>query len=309
MLQRFSAYLQVVRVFLTPTAVADSYAGYMLALAFAGEHATPRHTLAGVAAASICIYWLGMAANDLFDEKKDRRNAAHKPLPSGRVTRLEVTLLCALLAATGLAIGVALECGYVVVTLLLLVLAYDGGGKQVRFLGNLLMGACRSGNFLLGVAAAQGTEAIWTHPELLFGAGLLGVYVAALTAVSELEDMDYTRRDLVLAASPCLLVPLLFLFLRWKDPLSWLNSVVIATLLISALRSAIAMRETPNGSRQAATLFVHRALAGIFFVNAGAVLAVAPYSPHRHAAMLGLYVLFGLFWVWKRRWVKRADPG
>ena len=66
-------YLQLVRIFLTPTAVADSYAGLMVASFIDAERHNRSEVgaarIAAVVAISVSLYWLGMAANDLFDRE------------------------------------------------------------------------------------------------------------------------------------------------------------------------------------------------------------------------------------------------
>jgi 4-hydroxybenzoate polyprenyltransferase len=41
---------------------------------------------AGLAAASVCLYWSGMAANDWADRELDAKERPERPIPSGRVS-------------------------------------------------------------------------------------------------------------------------------------------------------------------------------------------------------------------------------
>ena len=83
----FRALTELVRLPLTPTALADSMAGYAIAATLHGEgfpvtaFSSPR--LALVLIVSVLTYWLGMATNDIFDIRRDRRIAGTRPLPSG----------------------------------------------------------------------------------------------------------------------------------------------------------------------------------------------------------------------------------
>src|SRR5258706_9194495 len=98
---RIRPFLALVRVHLTPTAVADSFTGYCLAVTERGR--PPSHfTILGIAAASTLIYWMGMVTNDLFDLEKDRRSHPDRPLPRGEASRSSALALAALLGAGGL---------------------------------------------------------------------------------------------------------------------------------------------------------------------------------------------------------------
>ena len=41
---------------------------------------------AGLSAASVCLYWAGMSANDWADRDLDAKERPERPIPSGRVT-------------------------------------------------------------------------------------------------------------------------------------------------------------------------------------------------------------------------------
>ena len=85
------AYAELVRIYLTPTAPADSWTGFFLAFALrSGAVALDRRTgilLAGLAVMSIAAYWVGMITNDLFDRAKDRDSFPSRPLASGTISR------------------------------------------------------------------------------------------------------------------------------------------------------------------------------------------------------------------------------
>jgi hypothetical protein len=310
----FRRYLELVRVFLTPTAAADSYAGFLLAGTLVAGTELALSTvgavrLLGVLAISILVYWLGMAANDLFDRKKDVLGAPRRPLPSGKVTPRSAGTLCILLGATALALGVVLEIPYLVLALIGTVILYDAGGKNLAVVGNLLMGLCRSGNFLLGAAASLGTWAALSHGVLVLGAVILGFYIFCVTASSKLEDEEFDAHRLYLRASPLFVFPVLFVFLAPGQPVAWVNSILLLILLTDALRAS---NFAAAGPHHGVAIFVRKALAGIFLVDAGIVLAFLPVEapPSRvTAVILGLYLLAALGWVWKRRWIRAGAAG
>ncbi|GAB3998994.1 hypothetical protein GCM10029992_26480 [Glycomyces albus] len=64
---------------------------------------------AGIAAASVCLYWAGMAANDWADRELDAVERPTRPIPSGRVGPGQALLAAGGLTATGLAIAAAAE--------------------------------------------------------------------------------------------------------------------------------------------------------------------------------------------------------
>lgn len=308
MRQRLRAYASLVRAFLTPTALADSSAGFLTA-SYAGLEATraneleglPLEAWAGTAVTSVALYWFGMAANDLLDREKDRHAEVRRPLVTGTVTAGEVVALLFLLAAVALATGVWLQTLAPITAIIVLSLLYNAGGKRLPVIGNLLMGGCRGGNFLLGAVAAIGIGPTLQWPELLAAATLLVVYIASVTAVSVLEERQYSPRTLTLAASPCLAFPLLFVALQPRDPWVWLNAITLAGIIARGLRRAVQASQTGH-HRQGAALFVQQGLGAIFFVDLGLVLALVPNGIHRTLASAILIALFGSFLLWKAAW-------
>src|SRR5690349_3365990 len=59
----------------------------------------------GLAAASVCLYWAGMAANDWSDRQLDARERPERPIPSGRVTATQALAVAVGLTGTGLAVA------------------------------------------------------------------------------------------------------------------------------------------------------------------------------------------------------------
>ena len=340
-------YQQLLRLFLTPTAIADSYAGLMAAACISGGAVvvTPSH-VATMFCASIALYWLGMVLNDIVDRKKDAVTAPQKPIPSGRVPLASALTLSAMLLAAALTAGVARGILPSVGLVLVFILAYDLGGKRVPVLGNLLMGGCRGANFLLGSAIYLGSPAALQTTELLLGAALLTLYIAAVTAVSKLEDRPFAWHSLALRSAPCWALVLFFVARSDSGLLPLVNAALLATLLADGLFGAhrrlrpqrslgegpepthdageasrraddasspaddVSSREAAGVSRAAASYFVHRGLAAIYFVDAGVLLLLSP-PEHRKlfGATLTLYCFFALGWVWKRRWARAGMLG
>jgi 4-hydroxybenzoate polyprenyltransferase len=308
------SFLELFRVFLTPSAVADSFAGYSLAVSLSQKE-PQRAEILLVAGTSVALYWLGMLTNDLFDVEKDRQRFPGRPLASGRVSPRAAALVAGGLATAALGLGYLAGAAAVAIPVLVLALAYNGGGKGVPLLGNLLMGSCRAGNLLLGAVAAVGAEEALRQERILAAAALLGLYIAAVTAVTLLEDRDYRPLSLHLRAAPLLFVPLALVVVQSRSLFNWLNGLALALLLFVPLRRAGrrraglgAVAEGPEATH-AATQVARRALSGIYLVDAGCLWALSSDSRAVTSPAMALYVLALLGWLWKRHWVKsgRSD--
>jgi 4-hydroxybenzoate polyprenyltransferase len=302
MMRKLGAYLDLLRVFLTPTAAADSFAGQALAasLWLSGRRLEPA-TTAAVASTSILLYWLGMVANDIFDREKDRATAPHRPLPAGRVSLPEAAAIAFLLGAGALALGFWLGVGSIVASMVAVILAYDAGGKRLPVAGNVLMGLCRGGNLLLGAAAVVTPAAAVHEPIVLLAAAILTAYIAGVTAVSELEEAPFRRGRLIARATPCLLIAAALaawpLFAPGRE-----------SLPLAIANGALAPVGGPGGPRRAAACFVHGALGAIFCIDAGIYLSLERADGESWGTVLTLYALFALFALWKRRWVRARAP-
>lgn len=118
---------------------------------------------AGLAAASVCLYWAGMAANDWADRDVDAEERPHRPIPSGRVSPGMALGLAAGLTASGCVIaglcggrrGLA-TAGVLAGT----AWAYDTALKNTP-LGPAAMAACRGLDVLVGANGGRSCRAVW----------------------------------------------------------------------------------------------------------------------------------------------------
>ncbi len=181
---RFQALLALTRFPLLPTAVADSAAGYLIALP--ARAAPSPQVLAYLAAASGCLYMGGMILNDVADLERDRTLHPGRPLPGGALRRDQAGLLCAFLAGCGYAASclASQRAAGVTLALLLAIASYDLFLKRWRIPGALAMGACRGLNLTLGYVAGGGILLQGAPIQAL----LLGAYVTAVTLLSTLEE-------------------------------------------------------------------------------------------------------------------------
>lgn len=297
-------YLELCRIYLVPTALADSFAGFALAAVVLQKNEAPLPAVI-VAVMSTCLYSAGMASNDLFDLEKDREGAPEKPLPSGAILPAHAAWLAAGLAL--LALGLGFLCGaafWPAGAVIIFALAYNIGAKKIPLLGDVLMGWCRSGNFLIGATAAAGPDGsffqVLATVELLAPALVLGVFISVVTAVSRLEDQPYKPRTFSALVHPLLLIPVILTAMNPGSWLAWAANLALAVFLFRAILLAGENREQLHP----ATTYVRNALGALALFDAALLLA---FTPHERtsvlpAAVLGLLALFS--WWWKRKWLQ-----
>lgn len=130
------------------------------ALAGAAVAGTLGPRTAGLSAASVCLYWAGMSANDWADRDLDAKERPERPIPSGRVT--PGTALSIAVTLTGAGLGLAGLAGgrralAVAATLAGTVWWYDCAGKHTAA-GPAAMAACRGLDLLLGASSGPGRQ-------------------------------------------------------------------------------------------------------------------------------------------------------
>jgi hypothetical protein len=176
--QRLLPLLQLTRMALVFTAIADSQCELLLKLAQRGELVAAhvprgpwRLTLA-LAAVSVGLYGFGMSLNDIIDRRRDAQIAAGRPLPSGRIGIVTAHVICVLLILLALVTGGyyarrspahgLLSFALLVVTGLLITF-YDFAGKYLVGLGLLSLGLIR---FCHSLIPAPEIPVPW-HPLML----------------------------------------------------------------------------------------------------------------------------------------------
>ncbi|HEV2372763.1 MAG TPA: UbiA family prenyltransferase [Streptosporangiaceae bacterium] len=137
---------------------------------------------AGLCAASVCLYWAGMAANDWADRDLDAKERPERPIPSGRVTPGTALGIAAGLTAGGVVLA-GLTGGRralaVAVPLAGAVWAYDISAKNTPA-GPAAMAVCRGLDVLLGASADR------LRPALL-PALTVAAHTYTVTALSRRE--------------------------------------------------------------------------------------------------------------------------
>ncbi len=293
--------LELVRIQLTPTAVADSFTGYCLASAVVGrDDKTSVPTLLLLALSSVAAYWSGMISNDWFDREKDVAGRKNRPIARGSVTPTSAAILCIILSIISVvtALIISTFAGLTAVTLLSVANLYNGGGKRVPIAGNLLMGICRTLNLFLGAAAVLHPSSLLERPEILVAGAILGLYVAGVTAASVLEDRPHVPGVFLATTAPLILVPLTLALLPTRNVWAVLNSVALGVLLVKAMaRGYLKPRASP--SLHPAEEFVRAGLSNLLLVDAGILLSKELLAP-----AISVYGLMILAWLWRRRWLQ-----
>jgi 4-hydroxybenzoate polyprenyltransferase len=137
---------------------------------------------AGLASASVLLYWAGMAANDWSDRHLDAVERPERPIPSGRITPRAAFGVAAGLTVAGLTIAHrsgGARAMRVAVPLAAAVWAYDLRLKNTAA-GPAGMAACRALDVLLGASPGSAGKA-------LPAAAAIAVHTYTVTALSRHE--------------------------------------------------------------------------------------------------------------------------
>ncbi|MDQ7781163.1 MAG: UbiA family prenyltransferase [Planctomycetota bacterium] len=186
---RLRALLRLVRAQNLLTAVADSWAG--LIVAAAGSTSTARwHEFGRLALVSAGMYAAGAVLNDLADLDIDRVAHPDRALPSGVVRPRTAFVLAVSLLVVALVAAASLGMSTMIVaaTVGAIVVAYDFAAKKVRVAGAVTMALARFGNFSLGLAAMGSAFPKLSGPGLALPL-LVALHVFIVTLVSYFEDL------------------------------------------------------------------------------------------------------------------------
>lgn len=226
-----SALLSWLRLLRAPnvfTAIADIVAGFGLVAGLSGIERYPL-SLALLVVASSFMYLAGMVLNDVADIEVDREERPFRPLPSGAISLATAKRVGWGLLGTGVVVGaatgwvhgpsLALPGRPLVISVMLAgaILLYNFATKRTR-VGPIVMGSCRTLNWLLGMSVAANEprvvktislpspidfvgvpeEAITFPLDCWLAALGIGVYVAGITIFAKGEAETSRRGPLVL---------------------------------------------------------------------------------------------------------------
>lgn len=192
--EKISAYLELMRPANIVTAFADILAGFAAA---GGVLSIPGNAslfspdgLIWLIISTFGLYGGGVVFNDVFDAELDAKERPERAIPSGRVSKLEATVLGIVLHSIGVisAFQVNRSAGVIAAVIVALTIIYDAKAKHSVVFGPLFMGLCRGGNLLLGVSII---------PEVLLQNWFLAiipvVYIASITLISRGEVTGGSR--------------------------------------------------------------------------------------------------------------------
>ncbi|MFA4985729.1 MAG: UbiA family prenyltransferase [Candidatus Brocadiia bacterium] len=195
---RISPYLRLVRPTMLPTAAADAFLGAGCAATVAGTIFSDEGSwlkLVGGIVVCMMLYAIGMAVNDIADEKADRADGRNRPIARGEITSRQAILfavtLCVLAFGAFHIVPKPERSNTILFGLLALVIAvlYDIVHKKAKGLSPFLMGAARMANVLTGASAMGLTFDGLAESPAIFAIVLgYGLYITAVTFFSLLED-------------------------------------------------------------------------------------------------------------------------
>jgi 4-hydroxybenzoate polyprenyltransferase len=290
----FASLLAWVRLLRLPnhaTAVADVLAGYLI-VSQTRAIDWPAPALWWAILASLGFYAAGMVLNDVFDLALDREERPGRPLPSGqigvRTAAAAGNILMAVGSVAACATAFAAQSPWPALVGALLTAAvwnYNRHAKATS-MGPLVMGSCRSLNWLLGMAAAGGPHL--PHQWLLpIG---MGVYVMGITVYAR-DEAEESRGETLAAGTIIMLIGLAtaglspWLAARAGDAGAWLTGAKLSNWLVLwgmltasvLLRAVLGIFDPTSGRVQQA---VGNAIMAIITLDAVLVLATCgePWS-------------------------------
>ena len=191
------SWLELLRISNLPTVWTNIIVGAVLSIAVA-QPSNPSLVAVLIAIiAGSCLYLAGMVFNDVFDLEIDRRERPGRPIPSGRISRgAAIAFGVALLAlGVGLPWFHGVIAGGVAAGIGLMLLAYDALHARTAW-SVLLMGGCRGGLYVLGMACLNDPVGAPADDGLLlavmFG-GVAAIHVAAFSMVARDEVAEDPR--------------------------------------------------------------------------------------------------------------------
>ncbi len=163
-------WLEFFRLPNLPSAMGDALAGAAVISYLTPDTETALSTIIAAALGSLLLYMWGLADNDIVDAERDKTEAPHRPIPSGRITIGEAKfarLLCIVpILPLSLLMASAQNWLKVVAILISAIFTYNRIKEKFPLPGTFVMGMCRGLSMLSGAAALlKETNAI-TKPQI-----------------------------------------------------------------------------------------------------------------------------------------------
>lgn len=150
-----------------------------------------------ICVASVCLYWFGMAYNDIVDAERDSQHPVRclRPIPSGQISASGAKRIAFTLALIGTVSGCILAWLFsskltiaALAGLISSIILYDYAFKS-RWFAPLIMGLCRAFNILFAMS-------VFYNPKPVSGTGITWVlfayfmYITGVTWFSRYENAD-----------------------------------------------------------------------------------------------------------------------
>ena len=185
LLARFFAYLELSR----PVNGVIAFASVMLGGLLAVEGQVNRLGDAGLLKAAISALLLlaaGNSLNDYCDCEIDRTNKPRRPIPSGRIQRVEALIAAILLMTAGITLGclVNRHLAIIAVSVSASLIGYALWLKRTPIAGNILVGCLTALTFIAGGAVFESLQG--TLVPAIFAL----LFTTAREIVKDIEDME-----------------------------------------------------------------------------------------------------------------------
>ena len=189
------AFFQLVRFPAVFTVLADCAMGFLFSCRNLGEKEWIAFAL--ICIASVCLYWFGMALNDIVDTERDSFHPVRcmRPIPSGQISISGAKRIALILLLIGTIIGCVLAWYFsakltaaALAGLISSIILYDYAVKSLWF-APLIMGLCRAFNILFAMS-------VFYNPATVNGSALAWiltaycVYITGVTWFSRYENAD-----------------------------------------------------------------------------------------------------------------------
>ncbi|RKU28624.1 hypothetical protein C6497_07635 [Candidatus Poribacteria bacterium] len=144
------------------------------------------HRLLLVSIAALLLLSAGNAINDYCDYTTDKINKPNRPIPSGRIKRINALIFALILMSIGVLIGlyINLYAFYISILVTLLLILYAIWLKRTPFIGNIVVSS------LTAITFISGGVAIGTIKGTMIPAIFAFLYTTAREIVKDIEDME-----------------------------------------------------------------------------------------------------------------------
>ncbi|MBR6435648.1 MAG: UbiA family prenyltransferase [Thermoguttaceae bacterium] len=190
-----SAFFRLVRFPAVFTVLADCAMGFLFTCRNPGEKEWIAFAL--ICVASVCLYWFGMAFNDIVDADRDSLHPVRcmRPIPSGQISAVGAWRIAVILLLVGTVSGSVLACLFsskltiaALAGLISSIILYDYAFKPLWF-APLIMGLCRAFNILFAMSVFYNPETVNASAIALVLSAYC-VYIVGVTWFSRYENAD-----------------------------------------------------------------------------------------------------------------------